>query len=361
MTTDDLSRAKKYIHNGHVKKAEWVLNQFLRQNPNSEDALLLLVDCTDSIDQKLKHLRRILEINPRNIAAKQYVKSLSSSQGTDNNATSANEKDQKRTKRRSQAKRETISDSAGKEAASTKKKPNVKQPRVKNPVRAKKSDPASEQGGEKPRRGRPKSKKEETAELADAGKKSSKVKKPRNKKEKKQELQEITPPPPERVRRSPEDNFFYGFREGIDVSARIETGMFGKTVVVDGIRISQYDGPPCFYLDEAKIFTQCNTCTYFSRRNCLLRHDEFLLEDIRRFTEIRIERAEVLERKRRVITRTIQKELKAHGRPLHYTVIAKIIMGRYPKYRLNAHRVYHYLRWHPELFERVDAGVYRAK
>ena len=145
------------------------------------------------------------------------------------------------------------------------------------------------------------------------------------------------------------------------VALFMETGMFGKSIVVDGVHLSQYDGPSCIQLDKRWSSTQCDSCEFFSPNNCLLRLDEFLLEDIKRFTEIRAEGAEAFARKRRFITKTIYKELKAHGRPLHYTVIAKIIMGRYPKFRLNAHSVYHFLRWHPELFERVDAGVYRAK
>ena len=178
---------------------------------------------------------------------------------------------------------------------------------------------------------------------------------------KKQKRVKVIDHRPEQIRRSPEDNFFFGFREGIDLSARMETGMFGKSIVVDGIRLSQYDGPSCIQLDKRWSSTQCDSCEFFSPNNCLLRWDEFLLEDINRFTEIRAERAEAFARKRRIITKTIYKELKAHGRPLHYTVIARIIMERYPKFKLKDHSVYHYLLWHPELFERVDAGVYRAK
>lgn len=326
MVSDDISRAKKYIDNGQVKRAERVLNHFLKQNPTSEAALLLLAYCVTSNNQKTLYLRRVLEINPRNSSAIQDLKRLSSFQGSDNNLVMADEKDSKKTKR------------------------------------AKKVEPTFEPKKEKLKSGRRKSKKEEAAtEFVEAAKNTSKVEKPRKKKETKPKEKETVSPPPEYVRKSPEDNFFYGYREGIDVSSRLETGMFGKTIVVDGIRISQYDGPPCFYLKKKQIYLQCNSCTFFSPHNCLLRYDEFLLDDIRRFTEIREERAEAIEKRRRIITRTIQKELKAHGRPLHYSVIAKIIMSRYPKFRLNARGIFHYLLRHPELFEKVDSGVYRAK
>lgn len=179
--------------------------------------------------------------------------------------------------------------------------------------------------------------------------------------DKDQNLPDINYIEPQHFIKSPDDDFFFGLREGVDPSARMFTGMFGKTIIVDEVRFTPFNGPPCVQPDQPQTSHQCDSCEYFSPSNCLLRLDEFLLDDINRLSAIRSEHTEIAEKKRRAITKAIYRELKAHGRALHYTVITKIMMARYPKFQLKAHSVYHYLVRHPELFERVDAGVYRAK
>ena len=66
-------------------------------------------------------------------------------------------------------------------------------------------------------------------------------------------------------------------------------------------------------------------------------------------------------RRRELILATIYKELKAHGRPLHYSTIGNIIMSRYPKLSITSESIYRIILNHSELFERVDQGVYQAK
>lgn len=337
-----LHQAMDFYYQGQYENAESTLKTLLEKDPASEKALLLLAECTKSLDLKIKCLRKAIEINPYNASAKQLLQSLEKEKkrikqkakviqekATENRVTTAEKKHKKTEETTSSAR------GNGKGTKKARTRSDEKKPAKRSTAKTKANSVELETSEEEPQT-KPK----------DKGKALAKLKKGTI---------------PEKVRRAAEDDFFSGFREGINVSARLETGMFGKAIVVDGIRMSPFDGPSCFYLERSQIYSECHNCTFFSPRNCLLRFDEYLLDDIRRFTEIREERAEALERKRRVITRTIQKELKAHGRPLHYTVIAKIIMGRYPKFRLNAHSVYHYLLWHPELFERVDAGVYRAK
>lgn len=61
------------------------------------------------------------------------------------------------------------------------------------------------------------------------------------------------------------------------------------------------------------------------------------------------------------ISQIIHNELQAHGRPLHYTIITKIIQGRYPKIGITDRDIQRHLRQHSELFERVSPGVFKAR
>jgi hypothetical protein len=54
-------------------------------------------------------------------------------------------------------------------------------------------------------------------------------------------------------------------------------------------------------------------------------------------------------------------ELKDHGRPLHYDMIAKIVKSRYPFLGLSPYKVLYLMERHPEKFECVGQGVYKTK
>jgi hypothetical protein len=58
-------------------------------------------------------------------------------------------------------------------------------------------------------------------------------------------------------------------------------------------------------------------------------------------------------------TNIIFNELSSHGRPLHYTIVTKIIKDRH--FEITDRAVYQILYRHPELFDRIDIGVYRAR
>jgi hypothetical protein len=163
------------------------------------------------------------------------------------------------------------------------------------------------------------------------------------------------------VKKSPTNDFFYGYQKGADFSARTGTGIFGKWVIVGGVRFSLWDGPPCIYTDKKQPNNHCDDCEFFSPLNCLLRYDEYLLEDIRRFIQIGHDRVEQYRRKERAILKLLHKELRAHGRPLHYTVISRIMISRYPKLKMTIQRTYRYLNRHPDWFDKIDTGIYRAK
>jgi hypothetical protein len=158
-----------------------------------------------------------------------------------------------------------------------------------------------------------------------------------------------------------ERNFFYGFQEGIKLSSRLATGVFGKIIIVDGLKISLYDSPPCFRKKNVLSDEDCEACEYFSPRECLLRFDDYLFEDLNRFIAIRAEQQVEQVKRKQIVSDIIHKELLSHGRPLHYSMISKIIIGRYPKLHLTENSIRRFLEWHPELFERIEEGIYRAK
>lgn len=144
-------------------------------------------------------------------------------------------------------------------------------------------------------------------------------------------------------------------------ASRAETGLFGKTLVISGIKISRFEGPICLRMRRNDEDDMCNNCDYFSEEDCLLKFDDYLMEDINRITYTQIERNAKIIQRSKLVSKLIYDELKTHGRPLHYSMISKIIIGRYHKMNLTEKSIYHYIIWHPELFERVGEGVYKAK
>jgi len=58
---------------------------------------------------------------------------------------------------------------------------------------------------------------------------------------------------------------------------------------------------------------------------------------------------------------TLYLELKAHGRPLHHTVLLQIMIDRHPSLRPTESRILKALSSAPGVFERVSDGVYQVK
>jgi len=158
-----------------------------------------------------------------------------------------------------------------------------------------------------------------------------------------------------------EDDFFYGQEVRLDPSSRMESGIFGNHIIVDGISISSRDLPPCLRVLDPSPDDCCDTCDYFISNNCLLRFDEFFAEEIYNFNNMRLERQLILLQRSRLVAKIIFDELKKHGRPLHYSIISKIVVDRYPKLNLTKQEVYQFILMHPEIIKRVGEGIYQAR
>lgn len=141
---------------------------------------------------------------------------------------------------------------------------------------------------------------------------------------------------------------------------RIGVGIYGGTLYVNEIHIHLYesDRPPCLK-DSFVEGDSCEICEFLHRDDCLLLLDEFLVDEAYVFAEIYASQAAVA-RESEELAEDVYRELVKHGRPLHYSVIAELIKGRYPERPVTARRIYLMMAAHSEMFERVETGVYRA-
>ena len=67
-----------------------------------------------------------------------------------------------------------------------------------------------------------------------------------------------------------------------------------------------------------------------------------------------------VEKAKDFLREAIEHELRLHGRALHYTIIARIVVERYPDMNATESSVYQTLWSHPDVFQRVAPGVYRV-
>lgn len=131
---------------------------------------------------------------------------------------------------------------------------------------------------------------------------------------------------------------------------------YGEQVWIGGVRISPDDCPDCLRGEEF----DCSQCTFFTPQTCRLRRDPFQMRDIRTLLDIYRERRAVQLKRQQELIHTVHSELQAHGRPLHYAVLARMVADRHPKLQMSEHRILRIMASHPDVFERVAEGVYRC-
>jgi hypothetical protein len=126
---------------------------------------------------------------------------------------------------------------------------------------------------------------------------------------------------------------------------------------IDETRISPDDCPDCI---KGEGF-DCDLCVFFIPEECHLRGDPLLLQDIRTLFNIFLARRTRQLRRQKALIRAIHSELKAHGRPLHYTVLAQMVADRNPQLKITETSVVRIMAYHPRVFERVAEGVYQCR
>ena len=141
----------------------------------------------------------------------------------------------------------------------------------------------------------------------------------------------------------------------------IDTSMFGNTLTIGGIHINIHDYPKCIPTGRIPPKSQCYICEFFTVSDCPIRRNPTILRETRSlFVQNKRYWQENRDQRDAKID-AIYSELKAHGRPLHYEIISKIMKDRYPKLRLSAIMILHFMGRHPEKFEWVDVGVFKAR
>lgn len=348
MDKPNFDTASKLLRSGHPEKALPILARLLNENPQNELAWLMLANCVDDIDKELDCYNRVLIINPNNTIAKNYIELIEQAKRASSNSTTSHK----------------IQDTSGPKRVKGATR-EVKQPlkgRTQKPPAQKKENTLNRKIKET------KSGKQKT-EIIKPAKNPSQSKRSRKllvttedqKEKKKKEIKNDGPPKSTLKIIKLEKKQTSIEKDKIDPLSRMFTGMHGKHLTVDGVTISNSDAPICMQYGSEFDEIDCEYCDFFTPDNCLLRLDEYLLDDINRFNEMKVERQQRYLKRSKAISRIIHNELKAHGRPLHYKIISKIVNDRHPKIRVTDNGVYRFMIWHPNLFEPLGDGVYRAK
>ena len=134
-------------------------------------------------------------------------------------------------------------------------------------------------------------------------------------------------------------------------------GHGGYHLWLDGICIYIDDSPECLQREDL----DCYFCEFFSPASCRLLNQPYLLRETRSLFRIcREQRAAEAERQRDLVD-AVYSELQAHGRPLHCTVLARIVCDRHPELDISSHGIAVMMSAHSKLFERVRQGVYKCR
>lgn len=138
----------------------------------------------------------------------------------------------------------------------------------------------------------------------------------------------------------------------------------GDHLWLDDVHIQSCDCPDCLQLEDF----DCYACEFFSPDECVLLRNPSMQDDLRALFALYRDNRRLLaaqweekERLHRRLVGAIQSELRSHGRPLHYSVIAQIISDRHPELSTTEPAIARIMSQHPEVFNRVEVGVYEAR
>lgn len=104
----------------------------------------------------------------------------------------------------------------------------------------------------------------------------------------------------------------------------------------------------------------CNTCTFFTPDQCPILEDKININLTIKGFEFYRKAIFVPKGRCDDIFDAIHKELLTHGKPLHYKVLIRILIDRYPDLPLKPQKVLNILRVNPIFFKDCGDGVYGA-
>lgn len=316
MRYDQFGKALQHIQKGEKDEGRKILVELLLDHPDDDVLWLWLHVCFKSKEKKIYCLQRALEINPERIHAREELEKIQASlSGEEQAAFAFDEQNQEAEEQFLKDVTEAVDDqfiSSNAEVAT-----------------------------------------------GDKGESTADSSQPEFIKQQKEEKRiRFTPKPPRffSFPKSYENSFDERNIELEKITYRGNIQLHGRRLHIGETLISSYDMPACIELGKFR----CSTCTFFSPQTCLLRNDPILLEEARRFIKPYQDGQIQDEKRRRQLIKIIQGELKAHGRPLHYSLLTQMIADRYPRIKPTEKSVLLLMSRRPGLFERVSEGVYRC-
>ena len=155
-----------------------------------------------------------------------------------------------------------------------------------------------------------------------------------------------------------EENWRQEHQEEEDVPPT--AGLGYEALWVEGVMLTPDRCPDCVKNGDG----DCAFCEYFAPKDCPLLADAFLWRDVCTIIAIWRERRwrqwEGEERRWMLLT-AVYAELRAHGRPLHFSVLTRMVQDRYPELEVTSHIVLLTMAAHPDRFVKVRQGVYRCQ
>ncbi|MBE2233208.1 MAG: hypothetical protein IAE85_06930 [Anaerolinea sp.] len=148
------------------------------------------------------------------------------------------------------------------------------------------------------------------------------------------------------------------------VSPLTDFSFRGDHLWLDDVHIQSCDCPDCLQQEDF----DCYACEFFSPDECVLLRNPSMQDDLRALFALYRDNRRLLaaqwEEKGRLHRRlvgAIQAELRSHGRPLHYSVIAQIVTDRHPSLDATEAMIIKVLARYPDVFNRVEVGVYETR
>jgi len=151
-----------------------------------------------------------------------------------------------------------------------------------------------------------------------------------------------------------------GENEGEDAATpSAGLGHYAEYIRIGGVRITPDDCPDCLMFVEC----DCTLCDFFVPETCPLRRDPSIFYEVKAILDIyhqRQERRAAWLHRQRYLISAVRRELQAHGRPLHYVVLTRMVADRYPELHASEHSVLRAMAYRPDIFERITEGVYQC-
>ncbi len=132
---------------------------------------------------------------------------------------------------------------------------------------------------------------------------------------------------------------------------------YQNTYWIDGVSITPDRHPECLETEQF----DCYACDYFDLTVCRLKRDPDLRQELKTLLDIAAENENRQKQRQTELIIAVSNQLKSHGRPLHYTVLAKIVQERNPELDVTEKGILVFMGHHPDLFASLGDGVFKLR